>query len=101
MKHYFLTLITLCIIQTSIYADTASTDTEIEQLSKEMEETRKKAHNAEIEAQSLMQTEWKAYAEKIEEAEQYSDKAEVLEQHIETLRDQKTMTPPQNTKTQE
>jgi cell division protein FtsB len=101
MKHYFLTLITLCIFQTSIYADKPSANSEIEQLSQEMHEARKKARNAEIEAQALLQTEWKAYAEKIEEADQYSEKAEALEQHIETLRDQKTMTTPHNTKTQE
>ncbi len=50
-------------------------DTEIEQLSRQIQKKRMEALNIQIEAQGLLQTQWQAYTQKIIEADRQTDVA--------------------------
>lgn len=105
MKKCIFILITACVFQTSIHAETSSpsptstiipksTASETEQLFLEIQTLRKKALNAEMEAQELLLTQWDEYVQKIEEADRYREQATLLEKRIKELRIKNPTPPP-------
>ena len=100
MKKCIFFLITACVFQTSIHAETSSTITpkstasETEHLFLEIQTLRKKALNAEMEAQELLLTQWDEYVQKIEEADRYREQATLLEKRIKELRIKNPTPPP-------
>lgn len=61
-------------------------DQEIATLTPQMKQYQREAANAEVDAQYLLMVHWKAYAKKIQEADQKEDLAKSLERRIRDLK---------------
>lgn len=70
-----------------------NSDKEITELTKQIEQHREAALNAEIEAQTYLPVEWNRYAEKIRESEKHEEEAKALEKKLSELLQQKQSTP--------
>lgn len=75
--------------QQSIEEQVKAIDQSIDTFSKEIEQHRIDAFNAEMEAQNLLPVKWEEYAKKIEEVENKEDQITEIEKRIDELKVEK------------